>query len=72
MKMLRVTCNSRELEKVYSDPNIINIMKPSTLRWAGHVVRMEDNELPTELLRTNPGVQRGRDRPKSRWIDGLE
>jgi hypothetical protein len=33
---------------------------------------MDENELPKKILRTNPGGQRGRDRPKPRWIDGVE
>jgi hypothetical protein len=33
---------------------------------------MGDNELPKELLWTNPGGQRGRGRPKSRWNDGVQ
>ena len=40
--------------------------------WGGQVVRMEDNELPKEILWTNPRGQRGRGRPKSRLIDGVE
>ena len=28
--------------------------------------------LPKKILWTNPGGQRGRGRPKSRWIDGVE
>jgi len=35
-------------------------------------VRMDENGLPKNILRTNPGVQRGRGRPKSRWTDGVE
>ena len=35
-------------------------------------MRMDDNELPEKILWTNPGGQRGRDRLKSRWIDGIE
>jgi hypothetical protein len=33
---------------------------------------MDDNELPKEILRTNPGGQQGRGRPKSRWTDGVK
>jgi len=33
---------------------------------------MEENELAKKILWTNPGGQRGRDRRKSRWIDGAE
>jgi hypothetical protein len=50
----------RELEELYNEPNIVNVIKSSRLRWAGHVVRMDDNELPKEILWTNPGGQRGR------------
>ena len=35
-------------------------------------MRMDGNELPKKILWTNPGGQRGRGRPKSRWIDGVE
>jgi hypothetical protein len=35
-------------------------------------VRMDENEILTKILWTNPGSQRGRGRPKSRWIDGVE
>jgi len=42
------------------------------MRWAGHVVRMDDKELPKKILWTNTGGHRGRGRPKSRWIDGVE
>jgi hypothetical protein len=48
MKLLRVTCNSRELEKFYSEPNTVNVIESSRLRCAGHVVRMDENELPIE------------------------
>jgi len=36
----------RELEELYNEPNIVNIIKSSRLRWAGHAVLMDDNELP--------------------------
>ena len=35
-------------------------------------MRMDENELPKKILWTNPGGQRGRGRPKSRWIDVVE
>jgi hypothetical protein len=35
-------------------------------------VRKDDNESPKKILWTNPGGQRERGRPKSRWIDGVE
>jgi hypothetical protein len=33
---------------------------------------MDGNELPKKDIMDNPGGQRGRGRPKSRWIDGVK
>jgi len=49
---------SSELEELYIEPNIVNVMRSSRLRWVGHVVRMDEDELPKKIW-TNPGGQRG-------------
>ena len=36
---------NRELEGLYNEPNIVNVIKSSRLRWAGHIVRMGENEI---------------------------
>ena len=63
---------NRELEELYNESNIVNVIKSSRLRWAGHVVRMDEDELPKKILWTNPGGQRGHGQPKSRRTDGVE
>jgi hypothetical protein len=45
---------NRELEELYNEPNIVNVIKSNSLRWVGHVVRMDENELPKKLVLTNP------------------
>ena len=35
---------NRESEVLYNEPNTFKVVKSSRLRWAGHVVRMDDNE----------------------------
>jgi hypothetical protein len=35
-------------------------------------VQTDENELPEKILWTNPGGQRGRGQPKSKWIDRVE
>jgi hypothetical protein len=37
---------NRELEQLYNEPNIVNVIKSSRLKWVGHVVRMDENKLP--------------------------
>ena len=51
---------NREPEELYNEPNIVNVIKSSRLRSAGHVVRMNENELPKKIFWTNPGSQQGR------------
>jgi hypothetical protein len=47
---------NRELEDLYSEPNTVNVIKYSRLRWAGHVARMEENGLPKKYYTQNLGV----------------
>ena len=61
---------SRELEELYNEPNVVNVIKSSRLKWAGHVVQMDDNKLPKKILWTDPGSKRGSGQPKSRWLWG--
>jgi hypothetical protein len=37
--------DTRELEDLYKEINVVNVIKSSMLRWAGHVARMDENEL---------------------------
>ena len=60
------------MEELYKEPNIVKVIRSSRLRWAEHVVRMDENGLPKKLVWTNPGSNRERGRPKSRWIDGVQ
>jgi hypothetical protein len=63
---------NRELEELYIEPSIVNVIKSGRLRWVGYVVRMGANELTKELLWTNAGGQRGGGRPVSKWVNGVE
>jgi hypothetical protein len=39
--------HSEELHNLYSSPNIIRMMKPRRMRWAGHVDAWERREMHT-------------------------
>jgi hypothetical protein len=41
--------HNKELYALYSSPNIIRVIKPRRLRWAGHVARMGRGEVHTRL-----------------------
>jgi len=44
----------------------------SRLRWAGHVIRQDDDDLSRRVLLSEPGGQRPRGRPRLRWEDGVK
>ena len=46
--------------------------KLSRLRWAGHVVRQDDDDLSRRVLLSEQVGKRPRGRPKLRWEDGVE
>lgn len=49
---------NHELYTIYEDQLIRRIVKSSSLRWAGHVARMNDTEIPNRVLQGKPGGQR--------------
>jgi hypothetical protein len=42
------------------------------MKWAGHVLRMNDEEPTKKLMLRKTDDTRRRGRPKFRWTDGLE
>lgn len=63
-----------ELNNIYKqdgNKDIVTIIKLGRLRWAGHVVRYEDNNLAKEIMKTEPIGTRGRGKPEIRWKDGV-
>jgi hypothetical protein len=41
--------HNKELNDLYSSPNIIQVIKSRRMKWAKHVARMARGEVPTEL-----------------------
>ena len=44
----------------------------AVLRWFGHVERMEGERLMKKIYRAEVEGNRGRGRPKRRWMDGVK
>src|ERR1700744_5598107 len=53
---------------------IVSAVKSSSLRWAGHVMRMDNDRAVKKTLNTNCNMigNRTRGRTRKRWIDSVE
>jgi hypothetical protein len=49
----------------------VKFCKLSRLKWAGHVIRQDDDDLSRRVLLSEPGRRRPRGRPNLRWEDGV-
>ncbi|GFT27877.1 uncharacterized protein TNCV_10841 [Trichonephila clavipes] len=47
-------------------------IKIQQIKWAGHVVRMDENHTTKKVFNAQPISTRRKGRPNIRWIDGLE
>jgi len=54
------------------EDDIVKFCKLSRLRWAGYVIRQDDDDLSSRVLLSKPGGKRPRGRPGLRWEDGVE
>ena len=63
---------NRELYQQCGENDIVKFCKLSRLRWAGHVIRQDDDDLSRRVFLSEPGGKRPRGRPRLRWEDGVE
>ena len=55
---------NQELYQLCGENGIVKFCK---LRWAGHVIRQDDNDLSRRVLLSEPGGKCPRGRPRLRW-----
>jgi hypothetical protein len=60
-----------ELYTVYKENDIVTYIKINQLRWAGHVIRLEEKNPSRRVLTAVVEGRRQRGRPKLRWEDGV-
>jgi len=52
--------------------DIVKFCKLSRLRWAGHVISQDDDDLSRRVVVSEPGGKRPKGRPRLRWEDGVK
>ena len=60
-----------ELYTLYKDRDIVTYIKINRLKWAGHVIRMEEQSPTRRVLVAVVEERRQRGRQKLRWEDGV-
>lgn len=63
---------NHELHRLLKEPPIVQTIKVGRLRWAGHVMRMADDNPVKMILVGNPDGTRRRGAQRARWLDQLE
>ena len=61
--------HNKELNDLYSSPNIVGVIESRRMRWAGHVARMGEERGVYRVLVGKPEGKRPLGRPRRRWVD---
>jgi hypothetical protein len=64
--------HNKELNDLYTLPNIVRVVKSRRMRWAGHVARMGEDRVVHKLLVGKPEGKRPLRRPRRRWEDNIK
>jgi hypothetical protein len=64
--------HNEELHHLYSSPSISRVIKARRMRWAGHVVRMEEKRNAYRLLVGKPEGKKPLGRPRHGWADNIK
>ena len=63
--------HNEELHSLHRLPNIVRVIKSRILRWAGHIVRMEEGGSAFKMLTGTPAGKRPLRRRRRRWEDNI-
>jgi hypothetical protein len=64
--------HNEELHNLYSLPDIIRMIKPRRVRWAGHAACTREKRNAYRILVGKPEVMRLLGRPRRRWKDNIK
>jgi len=63
--------HNKELNNLYSSPNIVRVIKSRRMRWAGNVARMGEERVVYRVLVGKPEGKSSLGRPRRRWVDNI-
>ena len=64
--------HNKELNDLYSSPNIVRMIKSRRMRWAGHVTHMGEERGVYRVLLGKLEGKRPLGRPRCRWVDNIK
>ena len=62
---------NKEMYRLYYETDLVTTVRITRLRWAGHIVRMQDNLPCKKITLDKPKGRRQVGRPNLRWMDGV-
>jgi len=62
---------NEELYRMYDETDLVTTVRINSLRWAGHIVRMQDNLPCKKITLDKPEGRRRVGKPNLRWMDGV-
>lgn len=61
---------NREVREVFEEPDIVGEIRDERLRWAGHILRKNAEQIPKLVYDESlPGGRLFMRRPRTRWKD---
>jgi hypothetical protein len=64
--------HKEKLHNLYSSSNIIRMIKPRRVRWAGYVARVGEKRNAYRILVGKPERNRPLARARRRWVDNIK
>jgi len=64
--------HNKELNDLYSSPNIIGMIKSRRMRWAAHVAHMRERRGACRVFVGKPEGKKPLGRPRHRWEDNIK
>jgi hypothetical protein len=61
---------NEELYRLHDEADLVTAIKITRLRWAGHIIRMQDHPPWKTITLDKPEGRRPVGRPDLRWMDG--